>query len=35
VRAGFDSLGQSDREHLRKLPTAVPDDLESPVRRSP
>jgi hypothetical protein len=35
VRAGFDSLGPTDRELLRKLPTAVPEDLESPTRRSP
>ena len=35
VRAGFDSLAPTDRELLRKLPTAVPEDLESPIRRSP
>ena len=35
VRAGLDSLGRTDREHLRKLPTAVPEDLELPMRRSP
>jgi hypothetical protein len=35
VRAGFDSLGRTDRELLRKLPTAVPEDLQSPLRRSP
>ena len=35
VRAGFDSLGRTDRDLLRKLPTAVPEDLELPVRRSP
>jgi hypothetical protein len=35
VRAGFASLGPTDRELLRKLPTAVPEDLELPVRRSP
>jgi hypothetical protein len=34
VRAGFDSLGRIDREHLRKLPTEVPEDLHFP-RRSP
>ena len=27
VRAGFNSLGRTDRELLRKLPTAVPEDL--------
>jgi hypothetical protein len=35
VRAGLDSLGRADREHLRKLPTAVPEGLDFPVRRSP
>ena len=35
VRAGLDSLGRADREDLRKLPTAVPEDLDFPVRRSP
>jgi len=35
VRAGFDSLGSADREFLRKLPTAVPEDLQLPARRSP
>jgi hypothetical protein len=35
VRAGFDSLGPTDRELLRKLPAAVPEDLESPIRRAP
>jgi len=34
VRAGFDSLGPADRELLRNLPAAVPEDLES-IRRSP
>ena len=28
VRDGFDSLGRTDRELLRKLPTAIPEDLE-------
>ena len=28
VRAGFDSLARADRELLRKLPAAVPEDLE-------
>lgn len=28
VRAGFDSLGRTDRELLRKLPAAVPEGLE-------
>ena len=35
VRAGLDSLGRADREHLKKLPAAVPEDLDFPVRRSP
>jgi len=35
VRAGFDSLGPADRELLRNLPAAVPEDLEFPIRRSP
>jgi len=35
VRAGFDSLARTDRELLRKLPAAVPEGLESPLRRSP
>lgn len=35
VRAGLESLGRTDREHLRRLPTAVPEDLDFPVRRSP
>lgn len=35
VRAGLDSLGRADREDLRKLPTAVPEDLDFPLRRSP
>jgi hypothetical protein len=35
VRAGFDSLGPTDRELLRKLPTLIPEDLELPTRRSP
>lgn len=35
VRTGFDSLGPTDRELLRKLPAAVPEDLELPIRRSP
>ena len=35
VRAGLDSLGRTDREHLKKLPTAVPEDLDFTVRRSP
>lgn len=35
VRAGLDSLGRADREHLKKLPTALPEDLDFPVRRSP
>jgi hypothetical protein len=35
VRAGFDSLARADRERLRKLPAAVPEDLELPIRRSP
>ena len=35
VRAGFASLGPTDRELLRKLPTAIPEDLELPMRRSP
>jgi hypothetical protein len=34
VRAGLDSLGPTDREYLRKLPTVVPEDLNFP-RRSP
>lgn len=35
VRAGLDSLGRTDRDHLKKLPTALPEDLDFPVRRSP
>jgi hypothetical protein len=35
VSAALDSLGRIDREHLRRLPTAVPEGLEFPVRRSP
>jgi hypothetical protein len=35
VRAGFDSLARTDRELLRKLPAAVPEDIELPTRRSP
>jgi hypothetical protein len=35
VRAALDSLGRTDREQLRRLPTAVPEDLDFPVRRSP
>src|SRR5439155_22646118 len=35
MRAGFDSLAPTDRDRLRKLPTAVPEDLELPMRRSP
>jgi hypothetical protein len=35
VRAGFDSLGRADRELLRKLPAAVPEDLDLLPRRSP
>ena len=35
VRAGLNSLGRADREDLRKLPTAVPEDLDFPIRRSP
>ena len=34
-RAALDSLGRSDSERLRKLPTAVPEALDFPVRRSP
>ena len=35
VRAALDSLGRTDRERLRRLPTAVPEDLNFPLRRSP
>jgi hypothetical protein len=35
VRAGVDSLGRADRELLRKLPAAVPEDLVLLMRRSP
>ena len=35
VRAALESLGPTDRENLRRLPTAVPDELDLPVRRSP
>ena len=35
VRAAFDSLGRTDREILRKLPAAVPEDLDLLMRRSP
>ena len=35
VSAALDSLGRTDREHLRRLPTAVPEDLDFPMRRSP
>jgi hypothetical protein len=35
VRAGLDSLGPTERESLRRLPTAVPEGLDSPVRRAP
>jgi len=35
VSAALDSLGRTDREHLRRLPTAVPEDVDFPVRRSP
>ena len=34
-RAALDSLGRPDYERLRKLPTAVPEALDFPVRRSP
>ena len=35
VRAALESLGRTDREHLRRLPTAVPEGLDFPVRRTP
>ena len=35
VRAALESLGPTDRESLRRLPTEVPDELDLPVRRSP
>lgn len=35
VRAALDSLGRTDYEHLRKLPTEVPEALDFPIRRSP
>jgi hypothetical protein len=35
VSAALDSLGRTDRERLRRLPTAVPEDLDFPIRRSP
>jgi len=35
VRAALESLGPTDRERLRRLPTEVPDELDLPVRRSP
>ncbi len=35
VRAALNSLARTDRELLRKLPAAVPEDLDFPMRRSP
>lgn len=35
IRAAFDSLAPGDRQRLRRLPTAVPEELDFPVRRSP
>jgi hypothetical protein len=35
VRAAMASLGRTDQEHLQRLPTAVPEDLHFPLRRSP
>jgi hypothetical protein len=35
VRAALASLGRTDRENLQRLPTAVPEGLDFPVRRSP
>jgi hypothetical protein len=35
LRAALESLGKTDREHLRRLPLAVPEDLDLPVRRTP
>lgn len=35
ISAALDSLRRTDREHLRRLPTAVPEELDSSMRRSP
>ncbi len=35
IRAAFESLEPADRLRLRRLPAAVPEELDFPVRRSP
>ncbi len=35
IRAAFDSLEPAERLRLRRLPAAVPEELDFPVRRSP
>jgi hypothetical protein len=35
IRAAFDSLEQAERLRLHRLPAAVPEELDFPVRRSP
>jgi hypothetical protein len=35
IRMAFDSLEPAERQRLRRLPAAVPEELDFPVRRSP
>lgn len=35
IQSAVASLTRTEREHLRSLPTTVPEDLDFPVRRSP